>query len=324
MFAQKLNFCDVLIKPKKTKLSSRSQVNLNRSFNFKNSKSLWRGVPIVSSNMDTIGTSKMYKPLKEKGMINVFNKHIKQYPKDLTINSFMYSSGLDTKKLYEDINNFKPKFVCFDIANGYIQKYHDVIREFKDKFPEITVCAGNVVTPEMVEYYITECGVDIVKIGIGSGSVCTTRNKTGVGYPQLSCILDCAKAAHSNGGYIMSDGGIKQPGDVAKAFAAGADFVMLGGILSGHDENINGQIFVKNGKKYVKFYGMSSQRANELYSGGTQEYRAAEGREIEVELKGPVENTLNDILGGVRSACTYLNCENLEELPENAEFIIGN
>jgi GMP reductase len=177
----------------------------------------------------------------------------------------------------------------------------------------------------MTEFYIKECGVDIVKIGIGSGSVCTTRMKTGIGYPQLSCVMECAKVAHKNGGYIMSDGGIKTPGDVSKAFAAGSDFVMLGSMLAGHAES-GGDISYgpgPTGQKFVSFYGMSSQKANNKYAGGTKGYRSAEGREIKLEYKGPVEETLNDILGGVRSTCTYLNCEKLEQIPENAEFIKG-
>lgn len=320
---QKLNFRDVLLVPKKSKLSSRSQVNLKRTLNFKNSNRTWTGVPIVSSNMDTVGTKNVYKPLEKKGMMTVFNKHIRQYPHVMNSDRFMYSSGINTEKLYDDIKLFNPNFVCFDVANGYIENFHNTLKLFKEKYPDITVCAGNVVTPEMVEYYIKECGVDIVKIGIGSGSVCTTRDKTGVGYPQLSCVMECAQAAHENGGYIMSDGGIQQPGDVAKALAAGADFVMIGGMLAGHYENIDGAFFFMNGKKYVTVYGMSSQTANDMYCGGTQEYRAAEGREKRVEYKGHIEGTLNDILGGLRSACTYLNCTSVEELPKNAKFIKG-
>lgn len=324
MFAQKLNFSDVLLVPKKTTMYSRAQVNLKRTFNFKNSNHKWSGVPIVSSNMDTVSTANMYKPLAKRGMVTVFNKHINQYPHIMDKDRFMYSSGVDTTKLMSDINVYKPKFVCFDVANGYIEQFQDVIKEFKYKYPEITVCAGNVVTPEMVEYYINNCGVDIVKIGIGSGSVCTTRNKTGVGYPQLSCVMECAQAAHENGGFIMSDGGIKEPGDVSKALAAGADFVMVGGMLAGHYENVDGAFFFMNGKKYVTLYGMSSKKANDLYCGGTKDYRAAEGAEKRIEYKGHVDDTLNDILGGVRSTCTYLNCDKIEDLPKNAQFIRGN
>jgi GMP reductase len=358
MLTTKYNFSDILLVPKKSSLNSRSCVNLKRKFHFKNSKKTWEGIPIVASNMDTIGTRHMYKPLETKNMITAFNKHLTKFPNVMKPSNFMYSAGMEIRsadsykkykrfqsvngmpvhwlssedddinlkaKLFKNIDLLEPEFVCFDIANGYINKYHSVLKEFKKLYPHITVCAGNVVTPELVEFYIQECGVDIVKIGIGSGSVCTTRNKTGVGYPQFSCIIECATVAHSNGGYIMSDGGIKTPGDVAKAFAAGSDFVMLGGILAGHSESgtDGGSVIVKNGKKYVKFYGMSSEIANDKYSDGTKGYRTAEGKEILVEYKGPVENTLNDILGGLRSTCTYLNSENLEDLPKNAEFIVG-
>jgi GMP reductase len=324
MLAQKLNFSDVLLVPRKSSnLRSRSEVTLRRKFNFKNSNRQWSGVPIVSSNMDTTGTAKMYRPLHSKEMITCFNKHIERYPMKLDPNGFMYSSGTNVKKLQKDIQKLRPKFVCFDVANGYMTKFHSILRWFRAQYPDITICAGNIVTPEMTEFYIKECGVDIVKIGIGSGSVCTTRTKTGIGYPQLSCVMECAKVAHKNGGYIMSDGGIKTPGDVSKAFAAGSDFVMLGSMLAGHDESGGDISYGPTGQKFVSFYGMSSQKANNKYAGGTKGYRSAEGREIKLEYKGPVEETLNDILGGVRSTCTYLNCEKLEQIPENAEFIKG-
>ncbi|KAK9744621.1 IMP dehydrogenase / GMP reductase domain [Popillia japonica] len=183
----------------------------------------------------------------------------------------------------------------------------------------INLEAGNVVTGEMVEELILS-GADIIKVGIGPGSVCTTRIKTGVGYPQLSAVIECADAAHGLQGHIISDGGCTCAGDVAKAFGAGADFVMAGGMFAGHDE-CDGEVIEKNGKKYKLFYGMSSKTAMQKHSGGVAEYRSSEGKTVEVVYKGDVESTVLDILGGLRSACTYTGAGKLKELPRRATFI---
>ena len=171
----------------------------------------------------------------------------------------------------------------------------------------------------MVEELIL-AGADIVKVGIGPGSVCTTRIKTGVGYPQLSAIIECADAAHGLGGHIISDGGCKIPGDVAKAFGGGADFGMLGGMFAGHDES-GGEIMEENGKRFRLFYGMSSQTAMDKHSGGVAEYRASEGKTVKVPYKGAVSDTVKDILGGVRSTCTYVGASQLRELSKRTTFI---
>jgi GMP reductase len=163
-------------------------------------------------------------------------------------------------------------------------------------------------------------GADIVKVGIGPGSVCTTRVKTGVGYPQLSAIIECADAAHGLGGHIISDGGCVTPGDVAKAFGAGADFVMLGGMLAGHNES-GGEMIEIAGEKYKKFYGMSSETAMNKHVGGVAEYRASEGKTVQVPFKGDVIDTLKDILGGIRSTCTYVGASKLKELTKRTTFI---
>jgi GMP reductase len=179
--------------------------------------------------------------------------------------------------------------------------------------------AGNVVTGEMTEELILD-GVDIVKVGIGPGSVCTTRRMAGVGYPQLSAIIECADAAHGLRGFICADGGCTSPGDLAKAFGAGADFIMLGGMLAGHDE-CGSDIVEVNGVKKMRFYGMSSREAMTKYSGGVAGYRASEGKEVLLDYRGPVENTLQDILGGVRSACTYVGARTLKELSKRTTFV---
>jgi GMP reductase len=226
----------------------------------------------------------------------------------------------DSEKL-ASIFNFNPhlKFICIDVANGYSEHFVEFVKRTRDQYPEKVIIAGNVVTGEMVEELLLS-GADIVKVGIGPGSVCTTRVKTGVGYPQLSAIIECADAAHGLGGQIISDGGCTIPGDVAKAFGAGADFVMLGGMLAGHDES-GGELFERDGKPFKKFYGMSSQTAMEKHVGGVAEYRASEGKTVEVPYKGDVETTIQDILGGLRSTCTYVGAQRLKELTKRTTFI---
>ena len=205
------------------------------------------------------------------------------------------------------------------MANGYSEHFVEFVKDVRKRFPQHTIMAGNVVTGEMVEELILS-GADIIKVGIGPGSVCTTRKKTGVGYPQLSAVMECADAAHGLKGHIISDGGCSCPGDVAKAFGAGADFVMLGGMLAGHSES-GGELIERDGKKYKLFYGMSSEMAMKKYSGGVAEYRASEGKIVEVPFKGDVEHTIRDILGGIRSTCTYVGAAKLKELSRRTTFI---
>jgi GMP reductase len=194
-------------------------------------------------------------------------------------------------------------FICLDVANGYSEYFVDAVKRYRAAFPDKTLIAGNVVTGEMTEELILS-GADIVKVGIGPGSVCTTRRQTGVGYPQLSAIMECSDAAHGLGGMIIGDGGITCPGDVAKAMGAGGDFVMIGGMFAGHDES-GGELVVKpDGKKYKLFYGMSSSTAMVKHVGKVAEYRSSEGRTVELPYRGPLEPTVLDLLGGLRSACT--------------------
>ncbi|MGQ1788280.1 GMP reductase [Saccharicrinis sp. GN24d3] len=211
------------------------------------------------------------------------------------------------------------RFLCIDVANGYSEPFVAFVKRARERFPDKVIMAGNVVTGEMVEELLL-AGADIIKVGIGPGSVCTTRIKTGVGYPQLSAIIECADAAHGLGGQIISDGGCSVPGDVSKAFGAGADFVMLGGMLAGHDES-SGETIEKDGKKYKQFYGMSSVTAMDKHVGGVADYRASEGKTVEVPYRGAVDNTLQDILGGVRSTCTYVGASKLKELSKRTTFI---
>ena len=325
----KLDFHDVLIRPKRSVLKTRAEVSLEREFRFRHTKTTWHGVPIIASNMDHTGTFNMAKALSEHRLLtalekfhtlDAWKKFVKDNPNVLP--SCFISVGIgdaDFGKLDEIMQVAPPPFICLDVANGYTERFVSCLEQLREAYPKTVIMAGNVVTGEMVEELILS-GADIVKIGIGPGSVCTTREKTGVGYPQLSAIIECADAAHGLGGQVCADGGCSSPGDVAKAFAAGADFVMLGGMLAGHDETL-GDIIEKEGKKYKRFYGMSSTEAMELHHGSVADYRSSEGRSVNVPYRGPVKNTVLDILGGIRSTCTYVGAHRLKELSKRTTFI---
>ncbi|XP_060798020.1 GMP reductase 1 isoform X2 [Neoarius graeffei] len=298
----KLDFKDVLLRPKRSSLKSRSEVDLQRTFTFRNSKQTYNGIPIIAANMDTTGTFEM---------AQVMSKHVA---------ASSGSGQADLEKLCSILEAIPLiKYICLDVANGYSEHFVEFVKRVRGKFPNHTIMAGNVVTGEMVEELILS-GADIIKVGIGPGSVCTTRIKTGVGYPQLSAVIECADSAHGLKGHIISDGGCSCPGDVAKAFGAGADFVMLGGMLAGHDQ-CAGEVIEKDGMKFKLFYGMSSDTAMKKYVGGVAEYRASEGRTVQVPYRGDVEDTIRDILGGLRSTCTYVGAAKLKELSRRTTFI---
>ena len=359
----KLDYKDVLIRPKRSTLGSRKEVDLERKFTFRNytphfpeniEDIHYRGVPIMAANMDGVGTFAIADKLAEG---NVFTCLVKTYPVESLIeyfnagiiertNNVAMSIGItdsDLAKLeqvYQQVEN-NLKYVCIDVANGYSERFAATVRKVRASYPDFVIIAGNVVTGEMTEELIL-AGADIVKVGIGPGSVCTTRIQTGVGYPQLSAVIECADAAHGLGGHIIADGGCTCPGDVAKAFAAGADFVMLGGMLAGHDEG-GGDVITKyyetneieyevmdhlekrkhkiEEKQFVKFYGMSSDAANTKHFGGLKDYRSSEGREVLVPYRGEVARTVQDLLGGIRSTCTYAGAMKLKQLSKCTTFV---
>ena len=364
----KLDYKDVLIRPKRSTLGSRKEVDLERGFTFRNFKPEfpenteyrhWRGTPIMASNMDGVGTFEMADTLAKQ---NIMTCLVKTYSVKDIVNFFDTDDYLRTnyvamsigitdkdeqkfREVYEQADG-NLKYVCIDVANGYSTRFRDFVMDFRLRYPHIVIIAGNVVTGEMTEELIL-AGADIVKVGIGPGSVCTTRIQTGVGYPQLSAVMECADAAHGLGGHIIADGGCTSPGDVAKAYAAGADYVMLGGMLAGHDEG-GGEViekFYKTGewvrneqsldgqtqsitwedgidrKRFVQFYGMSSKSANDKHFDGLKDYRSSEGRTVLVPYRGAVENTVQDILGGVRSTCTYAGAIRLKHLMRCTTFV---
>jgi len=327
----KLGFKDVLIRPKRSTLKSRSEVSLVRKLDFKHTQQTWSGIPIMAANMDTTGTFEMATALAKHQLFTAIHKHysVEDWAdflanNDKSITNYIALStgtGSDNRiKMNHLLEQFPQlRFICIDVANGYSEHFVDFVKQTRSEHPEKVIIAGNVVTGEMVEELLL-AGADIVKVGIGPGSVCTTRVKTGVGYPQLSAIIECADAAHGLGGQIISDGGCTIPGDVAKAFGGGADFVMLGGMFAGHDES-DGQLVEREGKQYKQFYGMSSKTAMNKYAGGVANYRSSEGKTVEVPYRGAVEATILDILGGVRSTCTYVGAKKLKELTKRTTFI---
>lgn len=337
----KLDFSDVLFRPKRSTLSSRKEVNLHRTFTFKHSGRTWNGIPIMAANMDGVGTVEMAKALQEQDLFTCLTKDITEIPFELNTHRYAVSTGTnerDFTRLQTLLSNHPYiQFICIDVANGYSEHFGEFVAKVRDNYPEHTIIAGNVVTADMTQELILR-GADIIKVGIGPGSVCTTRIKTGVGYPQLSAVAECADAAHGLGAHIISDGGCTCPGDVSKAFGAGADFVMLGGMLAGHDEgggDVETRIYtlpytgkdhkpVIELKGYVKFYGMSSDTAMNKHHGGVAEYRSSEGRTVEIPYKGPVENTVKDILGGLRSTCTYVGASELKHLSKCTTFVRVN
>ncbi len=373
----KLDYKDVLIRPKRSTLGSRKEVDVERGFTFRNYKYQghpkfendrhWKGIPIMAANMDGVGTFEMADTLAKQ---KVFTCLVKTYSVQQLVDYFDHEGTEDIpiglraenvamsigitdadhdkfRKVYEQVNNML-KYVCIDVANGYSERFASFVKQFRTLYPNLVIIAGNVVTGEMTEELIL-AGADIVKVGIGPGSVCTTRIQTGVGYPQLSAVMECADAAHGLGGHVIADGGCTCPGDIAKAFAGNSDFVMLGGMLAGHnegggeiitkhystgeyvkehDDGMNGEIPSRDSflpifeeKKFVQFYGMSSQTANERHFDGLKNYRASEGRTVLVPYRGSVNDTLQEILGGIRSACTYAGAKRLKHLSRCATFV---
>ena len=328
----KLDYSDVLFRPKRSALKSRAEVDLKRKYVFKHSKLNWQGIPIIASNMDGVGEVSVAIKLSKFNMMTALTKQhdekkIKFLKKNKSIENYVALSCGTSKDSFSRLNNLLKKnpnfkFICIDVANGYSENFSHFVSHVRKKHPTKTIIAGNVVTADMTQELVLS-GADIVKVGIGPGSVCTTRIQTGVGYPQLSAVLECADAAHGLGAHIIADGGCTSPGDVAKGFGAGADFVMLGGMLAGHKEG-GGDIIKKNGNNYIEFYGSSSEEANEKHYGGLADYRSSEGKKVSIQYRPSIDKTVKDILGGIRSSCTYVGAPTLKQLSKCTTFVRVN
>lgn len=349
-----LDFKDVLIQPRKSHLSSRSEVNLVQHYKFKHSKQTYTGVPVIVANMDTTGTMNMAKEMAKHQTMCALHKHYSlkdlqnffssidssnQVDVDLIaqnkhhLQHTFYSMGIvasDLKKFEEIVakvgifDESKPhlggvRAVCIDVANGYMEALVKFCQELRKTHTNLIIMAGNVVDSQMTHELLERGMVDIVKVGIGSGSVCQTRVVAGVGRPQFSAILECQSVADNLGGYIVSDGGVTCIADFSKAFAVGCFGVMSGGMFSGHSE-CEQEVVEKDGQQFIAFYGMSSTQAMNKYSNGVANYRASEGKLVHIPFKGSVNQTIEGILGGVRSAHTYVGAKNMKEFAQKAHF----
>ena len=313
----KLDYSDVLIRPKRSTMSSRSEVNLERTHKFLWSKKEWSGIPIMSANMDTVGTPSMHTVLSKHNMVTCPARHyLKNSTKEFKgkEDNICWFGGIDE---IDNLKEVQSGFIGLDVANGYTIRFVDAVKKLREKCPDATIAAGNVVTADMTQELVL-AGADIVKVGIGPGSVCTTRIKTGIGYPQLSAVIECADAAHGLNAHIIADGGCVSSGDIVKAFAGGADFVMIGGMLAGHDE-CEGK--VENG--FMEFYGMASESAMDKHDNHNS-YRGAEGKTVKIPHRGRVDDTIKDILSGIRSACTYVGANSLRTLSKCTTFVRVN
>ncbi len=313
----KLDYSDVLIRPKRSTMSSRGEVNLERTHKFLWSKKEWSGIPIMSANMDTVGTPSMHTVLSKHNMVTCPARHyLKNSTKEFKgkEDNICWFGGIDE---IDNLKEVQSGFIGLDVANGYTIRFVDAVKKLREKCPDATISAGNVVTADMTQELVL-AGADIVKVGIGPGSVCTTRIKTGIGYPQLSAVIECADAAHGLNAHIIADGGCVSSGDIVKAFAGGADFVMIGGMLAGHDE-CEGK--VENG--FMEFYGMASESAMDKHDNHNS-YRGAEGKTVKIPHRGRVDDTIKDILSGIRSACTYVGANSLRTLSKCTTFVRVN
>jgi GMP reductase len=328
-YEAKLDYSDVLIVPSVSNVKSRKDVSLNVKGKFRCGAE-WNGTPIIASNMSTIGTHQMALVLSEYEMITCLRKggsyyssFVVNHPEKEKYVSLTLGMDAESKLFVDSAQINDPTFVCLDVANGYMVDFYNFTKKVREKWPKSILMAGNIVTPEGV-VALSDAGVDLIKVGIGSGSMCLTRRVAGTGYPQLSAVLECAQTAEAYGIGIVADGGIVYPGDFAKAFVAGAAFVMAGGAFAGHDE-CGGEIkHGEHGELRMLHYGMSSKTANEKYNGGLSDYRASEGRTVEVPYRGSVRNTIQEILGGIRSACSYVGAFNLPELFAKGKLIKVN
>lgn len=363
-----LDYCDVMIKPKRSTLNSRSEPDIYRTYKMKHTNRSLYGNGLMIANMATTGTFAMAEVMAKNLMFTCLHKHYsfeeieefleknknvivyeKDDEKDLMFLDYIFvSTGIkegDYEKICKILDLGLCKNLCIDIANGYIPKLLDFINKIRKQYPNLIIMVGNVVTGDMVQDIIL-AGADIVKIGIGPGANCTTRKITGCGRCQLSAVIECAEAAHAVDGMICADGGITCPGDICKAYGAGADFIMVGSMVAGSDE-AEGEIIYKmyrtneytydnepedesnyvnpdrpiyEMRRFKLAYGMSSKFSQDKHCNGMAKYRASEGIVTLKPYSGPVQNTIDEYLGGLRSCMTYISARRLKDIPKCCTF----
>jgi GMP reductase len=358
----KLDFDDVLIVPQRSTLNSRSEILVDRTFHFYHSPRIWTGIPIICANM-SFTSFEMAKALARHKMIACLHKYhslndLIQYFKNLTQLDYTFisigykKSDLNHLLKFKEETGLQPN-ICIDVPNGHMDAFVKYCKKVRDSFPESIILAGNVTNTSSTQELLIYGGVDIVKIGIGGGSACTTRFMTGCGLPQLSCCLENTYVAHGlqNGnkklGLVCSDGGHKSVGDVCKALCAGSDFVMLGGYFAGTDEcdgeweyeyrraiiSNNGEVLQEwwqplnpGDKEEIKrktqftYYGMSTHHAQQVFEENQKSYRASEGTKIKVKYKGPIEKVIQELLGGIRSCCCYIGSDSVKYMSKCSQF----
>lgn len=380
-----LDYCDVMIKPKRSTLNSRSEPDVYRLYKMKHTDRVLYGNGLIVANMATTGTFAMAEVFAKNLMFTCLHKHysfeeikgfLEKHKNDeiefkmshenciAYFNNYVFvSTGIkdgDYEKICKVLDLGICKNLCIDIANGYIPKLLDFVKKIREQYPNLIIMVGNVVTGDMVQDIILS-GADIVKVGIGPGANCTTRKQTGCGRPQLSAVIECAEAAHAVDGMVCADGGITCVGDINKAYGAGADFIMVGSLVAGSDE-VDGEIIkkvYKNNevevvscnrndedlnpidndydeydinetepkyeiKKYKLAYGMSSKYAQDKHWNGMAKYRASEGIVTLKPYSGPVQNIIDEYLGGLRSCMTYISARRLKDIPKCCTFYKAN
>jgi GMP reductase len=333
-----IDYNDVLIVPQRSSLDSRKNVLLSREYKIRGK--LLVGTGVIAANMNTTGSFSIARTLSTDGMYSALHKY---HDQEDVIRFFSNGSTLEQNLIRDHVfytlgtsdtewakleyltsklpQSFMPQLICLDAANGYTKVFTDQLVLIRKYYPDSVIMAGNVVTPNMVEELIM-LGADIVKIGVGSGAVCETRIKTGVGVPQLSAVDECAYVAHGLGAYICADGGITCVGDICKAFCAGSDFVMIGSMFAGTDE-CDGEWISSDNGPVLKHHGSASREAQELV-GEMAEYKTSEGKEVLVPRKGSISSIVQDIKGGIASCCTYIGATRIKDMPKCASFVKVN
>ncbi|MDR3442111.1 MAG: guanosine monophosphate reductase [Legionella sp.] len=320
MADQAITFDDVLLVPSYNHHESRRVVDTTSTDRL---AKLILELPVISSNMDTITESKMANFMSSKGAMGALHRfmsvedNIKEFKK-CTGKTFV-SIGCTTAELEraEALRDAGADYFCVDVAHAHAKYVGKTLKSLRHLLKDRCIMAGNVATYAGADY-LASCGADIIKAGIGGGSVCSTRIKTGFGVPMLTCIQDCARSDRS----IVADGGIKTSGDIVKALAFGADFVMIGGMLAGTAPTPGDVIEKKDGTKVKQYRGMASKEAQEDFLGQMHEWKTAEGVATEVAFKENPDAIIADIVGGLRSGLTYAGADTISELQRKLNYVV--
>jgi len=320
MFNDGITFDDILLIPSYNHYESRRLVDL--SVTDKSGK-LTLALPVMSSNMDTVTESEMANFMSDKGGIGVLHRfmsierNVLEF-KNCRATTFV-SVGCGDKEFERAIalRDAGATFFCIDVAHAHAKYVGRTLKRLREQLGDACIMAGNVATYAGADY-LASCGADLIKVGIGGGSVCSTRVKTGFGVPMLSSIKECARVDRS----IVADGGIKAPGDIVKAIAFGADFVMVGGMLAGTRPTPGPVLTKEDGRQVKEYRGMASREAQDDFIGGMPEWKTAEGVAVEVPFRDDADAVMADIIGGMRSGLTYGGSDTIRELQRKLDYLV--